>query len=197
MTNIANPEMTTHPHRWGITLLPFFFFAQISSLAEEDYCIEGECMQYASSGCSVVPRKGSSKKLSDCVFSMKELAKGLGGSLEGSSRSKSCSPKVLKTKVLSTLRRGRSGDTATKDLASGGSKKKIPHQIAITVTPSTSEDTAEDHLSLDDMKMLHKWQNARCRQDMNRCFLRPEEGWFHATLMTMELMSRRLLQRRR
>lgn len=141
-------------------------------VTEEDYCIEGEYMsrqfqkqpqqQHNVSGCTSNQRKGS-KKPSESVFSMKELAKGL----EGSARSKSCSPKVIKTKVLSALRRVGSGDNVTKD-ASSGTKKKIPHQIAITVTPSSSEDAADDRLSLDELKMLYRWQKARCQKDMNQ-----------------------------
>ena len=94
---------------------------------------------------------------------MKELAKGLEGL---STRKKPCSPKVIKTKVLSALRRGSGSDNnATTDASD---KKKIPHQIAITVTPSTSEDTGDDHLSLEDMQLLYKWQHARCRNDFNQ-----------------------------
>jgi len=144
-------------------------------VTEEDYCIEGEYMsrqfqqqqqhqqQHNVPVCTSNPRKGG-KKLSESVFSIKELAKGL----ESSARSKPCSPKVIKTKVLSALRKVGSGGelNVTKD-ASGGSKKKIPHQIDIAVSPS-SEETAEDRLSLDDMEMLYKWQKARCRKDVSR-----------------------------
>mmetsp|Transcript_20395 Transcript_20395/g.33585 ORF Transcript_20395/g.33585 Transcript_20395/m.33585 type:complete len:561 (+) Transcript_20395:145-1827(+) len=139
-------------------------------VSEEDYCIEGEYMarhfqqhqEYSLSGCCNNQRKGDNKKLRESVFSMKELAKGL----EGLSTRKSRSPKVLKTKVLSALRKGSNSDTATKDASD--KKKKIPHQIAIAVTPSTSEDTGgDDHLSLYDMQLLYKWQNARCRREFN------------------------------
>jgi hypothetical protein len=99
---------------------------------------------------------------------MKELAKGLGNLEVSFPRSKSCSPKVLTTKVLSALRRGGSGDNATTSGSSSSKKKKIPHQIAFSVTPSTSEDTAEEApLSLDEMKILYKWQQARIRKDMS------------------------------
>jgi len=148
-------------------------------VTEEDYCIEGEYMarqfqqlqeqqqqqqEHIVSGCSSNQRKGSNKKFSESVFSMKELAKGLEGL---STRKKPCSPKVIKTKVLSALRRGSGSDNnATTDASD--KKKKIPHQIAITVTPSTSEDTGDDHLSLEDMQLLYKWQHARCRNDFNQ-----------------------------
>mmetsp|Transcript_17769 Transcript_17769/g.26507 ORF Transcript_17769/g.26507 Transcript_17769/m.26507 type:complete len:581 (-) Transcript_17769:80-1822(-) len=147
-------------------------------VTEEDYCIEGEYMarqfqqlqeqqqeeEHTASGCSSNQRKGSNKKFSESVFSMKELAKGLEGL---STRKKPCSPKVIKTKVLSALRRGSGSDNnATTDASD--KKKKIPHQIAITVTPSTSEDTGDDHLSLEDMQLLYKWQHARCRNDFNQ-----------------------------
>ena len=88
-------------------------------------------------------RRGS-KKLKEGASSIKDLAP--------KTRSKSCSPKVLKTKVLSAF---RGGNNTTKE--------KIPNQIAIGVTPSTSEDSAEDQLSIDEMTMLYKWQQARCR----------------------------------
>ncbi len=146
---------------------------------EEDYCIEGEYMarrrfqkqeqqhQRTVSGHGTNHKGSSNKKANDSVFLMKELAKGL----EGLSTRKSCSPKALKTKVLSALRRGSNSDNTTKDACpvrdASDRKKKIPHQIAITVTPSTSEDTGDDHLSLDDMKLLYKWQNARCRRGFN------------------------------
>ena len=147
-------------------------------VTEEDYCIEGEYMarqfqqlqeqqqqeEHIVSGCSSNQRKSSNKKFSESVFSMKELAKGLEGL---STRKKPCSPKVIKTKVLSALRRGSGSDNnATTDASE--KKKKIPHQIAITVTPSTSEDTGDDHLSLEDMQLLYKWQHARCRNDFNQ-----------------------------
>ena len=113
---------------------------------EDDYCIEGEYMAM-----QLPPHPHQSQRLSGRrgASSIKDLAP--------KTRSKSCSPKVLKTKVLSAF---RGGNNTTKD-ASG--KKKIPNQIAIGVTPSTSEDTAEDQLSIDEMTMLYKWQQARCR----------------------------------
>ncbi len=146
-------------------------------VTEEDYCIEGEYMtrqfkkqdhqrQQTVSGHSTNHKGRSNKKANESTFSMKELTKGL----EGLSSSRNPrSPKLsLKTKVLSALRRGNSSDTVvTKDVASD-KKKKIPHQIAITVTPSTSEDTGDEHLSLDDMKLLYKWQHARSRRDFNQ-----------------------------
>lgn len=151
-------------------------------VTEEDYCIEGEYMarqfqkqeqqqrHHTVSGYSTTNHKGRSnnkKANNESAFSMKELTKGLEGL---STRNPSCSPKTLKTKVLSALRRGNnSSDTvATKDAAASDKKKRIPHQIAITVTPSTSEDTGDDHLSLDDMKLLYKWQHARSRRDVNQ-----------------------------
>ncbi len=139
-------------------------------VSKEDYCIEGEYMasqfqqyqeqKHSLPGCSNNQRKGDNKKPCESAFSMKELTRGL----EGLSTRKSFSHKTLQTKVLSALRKGNNSDTTTKDASR--KKKNVPHQIAITVTPSTSEDTGcDDHLSLDDMQLLYKWQNARCRRD--------------------------------
>ena len=141
-------------------------------VTEDDYCIEGEYMArqiHHASGCNG-NRRRNSKKLSEGVFSMKELTKGL-SSLEGISRNKSCSPKVIKTKVLSALRRGGGG--GNNDFASKGTTgKTVPQQIAISVTPATSEDTCDDSLSKNDMKLLYRWQLARCRNDFKQASFR-------------------------
>lgn len=114
-------------------------------VTEDDYCIEGEYMAM-----QLPPHQPQRLSGRRGASSIKDLAP--------KTRSKSCSPKVLKTKVLSAF---RGGNNTTKDAS--GKKKKIPNQIAIGVTPSTSEDTAEDQLSIDEMTMLYKWQQARCR----------------------------------
>ena len=117
-------------------------------VTEDDYCIEGEYMAM-----QLPPHPHQSHRLSGRRGSKKLKDSAL------KTRSKSCSPKVLKTKVLSAFRGGN--NNITQDAS--GKKKKIPNQISIGVTPSTSEDTAEDQLSIDEMTMLYKWQQARCR----------------------------------
>lgn len=173
-------------------------------VTEEDYCIEGGYMtrqfqkqeqqrQQAVSGHSTNHEGRGNKKANDSTFSMKELTKGL----EGLSTRNSRSPKSLKTKVLSALRRGNNSDTVvTKDVASD-KKKKIPHQIAIAVTPSSSEDTGDDHLSLHDMKMLYKWQHARSRRDFNQfsssrggvVSCSPDGNWNHVETAVTKIIS--------
>lgn len=125
-------------------------------VTEDDYCIEGEYMAMQLPPHPHQPQRLSgrrgSKKLNESASLVKDMAPKI--------RSKSCSPKVLKTKVLSAF---RGGNNNTTNDASGNNKKKIPNHIAIALTSSTSEDTAEDQLSRGELTMLYKWQQARCR----------------------------------
>lgn len=66
---------------------------------------------------------------------------------------KSSNNNALKTKVLSLLRGNRQG-----------TKSNVPEQIIATIIPTSSEDNnVECQITLDDMRLMHRWQSARIR----------------------------------
>jgi len=66
---------------------------------------------------------------------------------------KSSNNNALKTKVLSLLRGNRQG-----------TKSNVPEQIVATIIPTSSEDNnIECQITLDDLRLMHRWQSARIR----------------------------------